>query len=142
MSLSGATAVGFKAKADRTTAFGKAAAWLKSFEPPAAPTPKSDSAVEKLVMQLGDADFKLREDASKKLRDLGVKAIPALQAGTRDTSPEVSRRSRELLSTVRTDVRAALAKRFDPTKTDEHDHPVWKHFVAIAGDSRASRELF
>jgi RNA polymerase sigma factor (sigma-70 family) len=141
MSLSGATAVGFRAKADRTTAFEKAAAWLKSFEPPAPPAPKADPAVEKLVKQLGDADFRLREDAAKKLRDLGVKAIPALKAGTRDSSPEVSRRAREVLANVRADARDAFVKQFDPTKTDEHDHPVWKRFVVIAGDSRASREL-
>src|SRR5262249_18332992 len=105
MSLSGATAVGFKAKADRAAAFGKAAAWLKSFEPPDAPTPQSDPAVEKLVKQLGDGDFRLREDAAKKLRDLGAKAIPALLVGTRDTSLEVSRRAREVLTTVRADAR-------------------------------------
>ena len=33
-------------------------------------------------------------------------------------------------------------KGFDPAKEQQPDHPVWKRFVAIAGDSQASRELF
>ena len=107
-------------------------------QPPAA---KEDPAVG-LVRQLGDRAFKTREDAAKKLRAIGPKAIPALQAGTRDPSPEVRKRSQEVLVTIRADARDAFAKQFDPQKTEEYDHPVWKRFVAIAGDSQASRELF
>jgi RNA polymerase sigma factor (sigma-70 family) len=110
----------------------------KSAQQPAA---KDDPAVG-LVRQLGDPAFKTREDAVKKLRAFGVKAIPALQAGARDPDPEVSKRSNEVLADVRADARDAFAKQFDPTKTEEYDYPVWKRFVAIAGDSRASRELF
>ncbi len=105
------------------------------------PAVKDDQAVG-LVRQLGDPAFKNREDAVKKLRAFGVKAIPALQAGARDPDLEVSTRSHQVLAAVRADARDALAKRFDPKKTEEYDHSVWKRFVAIAGDSPASRELF
>ena len=47
-----------------------------------------------------------------------------------------------MIGEIRSDARDALAKQFDPKKTDAYDHPVWKRFVAIAGDSPASRELF
>jgi RNA polymerase sigma factor (sigma-70 family) len=105
------------------------------------PAAKDDPAAD-LVRQLGDPSFKNREDAAKKLRAFGLKAIPALEAGTRDPSLEMRMRSQKILAAVRADARNALAKQFDPTKTQEYDHPVWKRFVVIAGDSRASRELF
>jgi RNA polymerase sigma factor (sigma-70 family) len=120
---------------------------VKKVDPPVGPAPlpagpMADPEAEKLVKQLGDPDFKVREAAGKKLRALGAKAIPALQSGTRDPDPEISQRSREVLAAVRADLRDALAKDFDPTKQTEYDHPVWKRYVAIAGDSKASRELF
>jgi RNA polymerase sigma factor (sigma-70 family) len=128
----------FPALQARPTTQGDPVVEPKSAQQPAA---KDDPAVG-LVRQLGDPAFKTREDAVKKLRAFGVKAIPALQAGARDPDPEVSKRSNEVLADVRADARDAFAKQFDPTKTEEYDYPVWKRFVAIAGDSRASRELF
>lgn len=110
----------------------------KSDRPPAV---KDDPAAG-LVRQLGDGDFKTRENAAKKLRAFGVKALPALQAGTRDPDLEIAKRSQEVLAAVRADARDALAKQFDPTKAEEYNHPVWRRYVAIAGDSRAGRELF
>jgi RNA polymerase sigma factor (sigma-70 family) len=112
--------------------------------PTASDKPKSkpvDPAVA-LVQQLGDEDFATRETAGDKLRKLGVKARPALEAALRDPDPEIAKRSRAVLTPIRSDHRAAFAKQFDPKKRVEYDHPVWKHFVAIAGNSRASRELF
>jgi RNA polymerase sigma factor (sigma-70 family) len=95
-----------------------------------------------LVRQLGDPSFATRESAGAKLRALGAKARPALEAAVRDPDPEVTRRSRALLAAIREDALAAFMKQFDPRKSEEYDHPVWKRYVAIAGDSRASRELF
>src|SRR4029077_20336357 len=95
-----------------------------------------------LVKELGDADFETREAAGQKLRALGAKSRPALLAAVRDPNPEIAKRSRELLTGIQADLRDEFAKQFDPKKTDEYDHPIWKRYVAIAGDSRASRELF
>jgi RNA polymerase sigma factor (sigma-70 family) len=145
MSLSSATKVGFKAKADRAAAFEKAAAWLKSFEAKKE-QPKEESKPDpvsmKLVEQLGAAEFADREAAAKKLRELGMKAEPALRAGLRSESPEVRDRCTKLLGEIRADARDALAKNFKPDGTDDYDHPLWKRYKTIAGDSKASRELF
>ena len=106
------------------------------------PKPGPGDPAAALVRELGDPDFPTREAAGEKLRKLGVKARPALEAALRDPNPEIAKRSREVLTGIRADARDALAKQFDPTNMTEYDHPVWKRFVAIAGDSRASRELF
>jgi RNA polymerase sigma factor (sigma-70 family) len=140
-----ATAAGFAAVLMLAAGFGAGVSVRQSPQAIGQENPavkKAGPEAEKLVEQLGDPDFKVREAAAKKLRDLGAKAVPALRSGTRDPAPEVSRRSRAVLDAVRADLRDALAKQFDPKKTEEYDHPVWKRFVAIAGDSRASRELF
>jgi hypothetical protein len=122
-------------------ASGTASAAVADPKPAPQPVAKDDPAAA-LVRQLDAPDFKARQEAAKKLRDLGAKAIPALQAGTRGQSLEATRRSHAVLAAVRADLRDALAKQFDPKKKTEYDHPVWKRFVGIAGDSRASRELF
>src|SRR5260370_10704878 len=138
----GAEQFGFWDDTARAAAHAKAKAWLDKEPKEKKDESKRDPAVLKLVEQLGAPEFVDREAAAKKLRAIGVTAIPALQAGTRDPSPEVRKRSQEVLTAVRADARDALAKQFDPKKTEEYDHPVWKRFVAIAGDSLASRELF
>lgn len=111
--------------------------------PAAAPAPRLvDDPAAKLVEQLGATEFADREAAQKKLRELGVKANSALRAGLKSEDPEVRNRSAKLLSEIRKDALEAFVKGFDPAKEQQPDHPVWKHFVAIAGDSLASRELF
>lgn len=106
------------------------------------PKPTQADPVAALVRQLGDPSFATREAAGAKLRTLGAKARPALESAVHDPDPEIARRSRALLASLREDALAAFRKQFDPTKAVEYDHPVWKRYVAIAGDSRASRELF
>ncbi|HEY7326915.1 MAG TPA: hypothetical protein VH592_04720, partial [Gemmataceae bacterium] len=58
------------------------------------PTPKQ---IAQWVEQLGDNDFKMREDASKKLWQAGAAAEPALEKAIKSDDPEVARRARELL---------------------------------------------
>ncbi len=116
---------------------GKAA----SPAPAPAPRPVEDPAAP-LVKQLGSADFAEREAAQKDLRKLGLKAEGALKAGLKSDDPEIRARCAKLLAEVRKDALDALVKGFDPAADNPSDHPVWKRFVAIAGDSRASRELF
>jgi RNA polymerase sigma factor (sigma-70 family) len=110
----------------------------KSTPPPAA----KDNPAAKLVEQLGSQEFADREAAQKALRELGVKANPALRAGLKSENPEVRNRSEKILSEIRKDALEALVKGFDSAKAEQPDHPVWKRYVAIAGDSQASRELF
>jgi RNA polymerase sigma factor (sigma-70 family) len=110
-------------------------------QPAPAPRLATDPAT-KLVEQLGAQEFADREAAQKQLRALGPKAESALRAGLRSENPEVRQRSAKVLAEIRTDALAALEKGFDPAKSEQPDHPLWKRFVSIAGDSRASRELF
>jgi RNA polymerase sigma factor (sigma-70 family) len=111
-------------------------------EPPAAPAPRESVDAHAIVKQLGSADFATREAAEKKLRALGAAARPALLAGTRDADPEVSRRSRSVLESVRKDAREDLAKRFDAAGSADYDHPVWQRFKKLAGSDAPARKLF
>ncbi len=107
---------------------------------PKAVAPSAD--VAKLVEQLGSDKFDDREAAEKKLVALGAAALPAVTAGKSSTDPEVARRCATIAQSIRKTIRAELVKRFDPAKTDDYDHPVWKHYKAVAGDTPASRKLF
>jgi hypothetical protein len=79
--------------------------------PAAAPAPRLvDDPATKSVEQLGAHEFADREAAQKKLRELGVKANPALRAGLKSEDPEVRNRSAKLLSEIRKDALEALVK--------------------------------
>jgi hypothetical protein len=106
-----------------------------------APRVRIDPAVA-LVEQLGSADFAEREAAQKELRKLGLKAEPAIKAGVKSEDPEVRERCAKLLIEIRKDALDALAKSFDSAAENPSDHPLWKRFKILAGDTRASRELF
>jgi len=114
-------------------------------DPAPAPRLVHDPAA-KLVEQLGDDDFATRESAAKELSKLGLKAEAALKAGLRSDDPEVRARCATLLSEIRAAARKAaledLVKNFNPAAEKQPDHPIWKRFKAIAGDTRASRDLF
>jgi tetratricopeptide (TPR) repeat protein len=62
------------------------------------PTPKQ---ITEWIEQLGDNDFKVREDASKKLWQAGAAAESALEKALQSNDREVIRRARELLSKFR-----------------------------------------
>jgi hypothetical protein len=83
----------------------------------------TDAEVRALVKQLGGDRFASREMAAKQLRELGVRALPAIKAGMADPDPEVARRSAV--------VRAAITR-----------DRVWAAFARIAGDDKPARALF
>lgn len=62
------------------------------------PTPKQ---IAQWVEQLGDNDFQVRENASKKLWQAGAAAEPALEKALKSDDPEMVRRARELLGKFR-----------------------------------------
>jgi hypothetical protein len=96
-----------------------------------------------LVRQLGSTDFAERETAQQQLRALGVKALPLVSAGRKDNDREIARRCALLFPILRADwlkeFRAEL--RTGKAGAKDHDHPIWRRFKQIAGDSQASREL-
>ncbi|MBP3954890.1 sigma-70 family RNA polymerase sigma factor [Gemmata sp. G18] len=106
-----------------------------------APRPVEDEAFV-LVRRLGSSDFAERESAEKELRGLGLKAESALKTGWRSENPEVRARCAALLAAVRKDALDALVKGFDPKADRVPDHPVWRRFKAVAGDTPASRDIF
>ena len=65
----------------------------KSTAPAAPAKPAANGpAAEKLVEQLGDRDFQIRETAAKALEALGPAALPALKKAQSHADPEVRRR--------------------------------------------------
>src|SRR5262249_34430268 len=64
--------------------------------PPAKSAATSPSA-DKLVEQLGDRDFQVRETAAKALEALGPAALDALKKATNHSDPEVRRRVNALI---------------------------------------------
>lgn len=55
--------------------------------------PETDLLARVLVRQLADREYEVREDATRRLRDLGRLALPALQDGfDHSPSPEAAER--------------------------------------------------
>jgi tetratricopeptide (TPR) repeat protein len=65
---------------------------------PSGPTPEQ---IVKWIQDLGDNDFSTRENASRHLWEAGKAAEAAVQAATKSTDPEVSRRAQELADKFR-----------------------------------------
>lgn len=59
-----------------------------------------DKAVEDLIRDLGNDRFKVREEATRRLWEIGSQALPALQAVARGKDPEQSYRARELIRKI------------------------------------------
>lgn len=97
-----------------------------------------------LVRQLESGDYKTRESAEKAIVDLGAKAIPAVKVGLKSRDPEVVQRCERLLVQIRKAELARFREAFiaDTERSKKFDHPIWKRYVDLVGNSRPSRELF
>jgi hypothetical protein len=71
----------------------------KSDTPPKAVQPEE---IKTLVRQLGDDDFKTRERASQRLRELGRFAMPALRKAANDSDAEVRQRASRIVEEIQT----------------------------------------
>jgi hypothetical protein len=107
-------------------------------------SPPQQREVAQLVHRLGDESFAVREEASARLRQLGLVAKPFLLEGARDPDLEVRRRCLELLPTVLHADHLARIEAFlaDTEGKQEHDFPGWKRFRKAVGDDSAARGLF
>jgi HEAT repeat protein len=56
-----------------------------------------ESQIKELVVQLGDDEFDRREEASQRLREIGLRAKPFLTRALSDPDPEIVQRARECL---------------------------------------------
>jgi hypothetical protein len=66
------------------------------------PAPPADRALQQLVEQLGDPDYRKRDIAADLLKAEGVKALPVLRAALKDPDAEVRRRLMELIPSIET----------------------------------------
>jgi len=100
--------------------------------------------LERLVYQLGSADFADREQAQRNLLEIGSAALPALRRATGANDLELRYRARqiilELQSRLVEEVLAQLESG-DPTVTAAV-LPGWKRYSRLMGDSEETRRLF
>jgi hypothetical protein len=111
---------------------------------PTAPASSPDPKMADLVRKLGDKSYRSRESAARELLHNGSAAVEALARGTKDADPEVSERCRQLLpqaaSMERTEKLATLVKY--PDIAPPKGLAGLEHFLKVAGDSKAARELY
>lgn len=97
-----------------------------------------------LVRQLGDDSYQVRQQAAKQLADLELKAQDALQAGLKDSDPQIRRQCRWILSDVmegefQQRVQAFLA---DTEDKQQHRIPGWERYRETVGKDADARKLF
>jgi hypothetical protein len=83
---------------------------------PSRPPVKVPDNVKKLIEQLGDEHFEVREKATKELIALGPEAVPGLRGALDHSDPEVHARARRILDTITTSLSYLKDALKDPDK--------------------------
>src|SRR5262245_51218218 len=65
---------------------------------------KLQEKIKELVAQLGHDDFSVREEATKKLAEIGRPAVPAVREAAKSNDAEVRMRARRILDKIETSV--------------------------------------
>jgi hypothetical protein len=60
-------------------------------------TAPATDEIGSLITRLGDADFHVRRDASNRLREIGVAALPELKRAAEDQNPEIRSRAAQIV---------------------------------------------
>jgi hypothetical protein len=107
--------------------------------PGAAPPPLLDPAV--LVKQLGSDRYEHRVAAERALLVLGIRAIPAVEAGSVSADLEVRRRCQRLLKQLRVEL---CARRLQLLRAGRPDSsiPLWDHYRRMFGQGPEATALF
>ena len=63
-------------------------------------TPPTEKQLAELITKLGDAQFKVRQDAYKKLVEIGKRALPQLQKAAQSEVPEIRIRARKAIKEI------------------------------------------
>ncbi len=110
--------------------------------PNATSSDSSPERIKRLIHQLGDADFAVRQEAQAELAKLGFVAYEALEAAQHDTDLEIAARARYLLRLMRAD----LTRPGDPPEVaslladfrflQEHEQIARLQKLASLGDGR------
>ena len=100
--------------------------------------------VERLIQQLGDSSFTVRENATKSLSELGILAQQGLKRALMNPDLEIRMRAhRILLKSLQSEFAAKIAAFIaDVDGKEEHDLPGWKQFRKTIGSNRQTRILF
>lgn len=59
-------------------------------------------SIDALIVQLGSGDFKKREEASRKLKEMGKAALPALKEALSSDDPEIASRAGAIIKRIET----------------------------------------
>ncbi len=95
------------------------------------------------IAQLGDQEFGVREDATRKIREVGLPAKPALVAALRHSDPEVRLRARRCLTEILdADFQTRLRAFENGQLADDQALPGWERFKVQIGDDAPARDLF
>jgi hypothetical protein len=95
-------------------------------------------SVARLLEQLGDSDYQIRETASRQLRGLGPDVLPQLRAARDGADPEVRRRLDELITRFETEQTLAPKR----ITLDAHNKPVRQIFQEITRQTGYKIEFF
>jgi hypothetical protein len=106
--------------------------------------PEPTAAQRKLVQQLGDASFFVREEASRQLISQGAAAKAALIEAFANPDVEVRNRARRILKRILHEEFEARLAAFvaDVGGNRQHRLPGWQRFKDLVGDGRDARTLF
>ena len=88
--------------------------------------------VEQWIAQLGDLDYHKRDEATRTLEKMGVKALPALQAARKHRDAEIRRRVADLIATI--EVKTILAPRLVTLKvTNQSAQQIVEELSKVTG---------
>ncbi len=123
-------------------------------EPVEAPPAAADEAAPQVlppppelsrwIKQLGDPDYGVREAATRKIRNIGLPAKPALIQALRSNDPEVRLRARRCLADILESDYQARLKAFeqDTQGSGHYELAGWQRFRQVVGEDANARKLF
>src|SRR5205823_3717468 len=87
-----------------------------------------DKEIARLIKQLGSSDFRTRDQATKRLREISNGLLDALQKAETSTDPEVSRRAQGIVTDI------GMKLRDEQLCLTGHTNGVWS--VTISADGK------
>jgi hypothetical protein len=103
-----------------------------------------EAHIKELVRQLGDEEFKRREEASRQLVMIGPRARPFLQAALKDADPEIVRRAQDCLERIARETSAtalAAAVRVLVRRRPPNAATVLLNYLPSAEDERVAEAI-
>jgi hypothetical protein len=104
----------------------------------------ANDAIARLIAQLGDDRFDMREEASRRLSQMGVEIRPALDAAILDRDPEIRVRARHIMTII---LEEDFQRRLDAFAADVNDAkhldlPGWARYRQVVGNNPTARRFF